>query len=468
MDGHRFDAVVRGFGGATSRRQVLSRLLSGAAGGALSMVGLERAIAQDDDDDDDDNRNNGNNRQARQCRAEGDPCEGNQQCCKGLVCAQTGQGTAMRCTANAAECEDDCPPAENDAVVVQAQGAICRNEGESCGGDQLCCEGMLCGPSGKDQANRCVSENEPVETCEETCEPTEVRLQKPRAYKVEADCQYNEDDDRTTCDCKASSGDSGAPKVRRVTLPQSDICAEVIEGDYEVRNTSRNTSRETTNTASAGTGGEANASADGGAVVVGDVEGNTDVNVDASGGNAQADASGGDNNVAIAGGRGVRYESRVDRDTLQLTFAGRVEASGTATYWCETDEGVIPASGPALARVRDENAADAGAIVVRTAACDIDREQEGFDWFGQCRRPTKARLRLRAREGNDFVEKETVATDSSGRRGFRNLVAGTYRIAPEGAGWCHAECDSIDEQGDIVLEAGQQTTVWLFNCTKGR
>jgi len=423
MDGHRFDGFVKAFAASgASRRRFLARLAGGASGGTAALLGLGAAAAQEP------------------------------------------------------------TPAPRQVTRVEAQdpattgGAVCRQDGESCGGDQLCCGGLLCSPTGKDQATRCVSELEPVETCADSCEPTEVVAQKPRVYRVEAACAYDDAEDRTTCDCAASAEEADAPAVKRVTISQADVCGEVVGGDAQedTQTTTRAGGRanrraadRSTNTANAGNAGEANADASGGAVTVGDVEGNNQVAIDASGGTAQADASGGSGNVAIAGGRGARFASAAERNVLQLTFAGRVEPTGTATYWCETDAGVVPATGPALTRVREE-LADVGEILVRAAACDIADAEDGYDWFGKCRRPAKAMLRLRTQQGRRFVDQETAATDDGGRRTFRGLVAGLYRLAPEGEGWCHAECDSVDENGDVVLEAGQRATLYVFNCNRGR
>ena len=476
MDERRFDVIAKALAGGSSRRQVLRRLVGSGAGSFLTIFGAASVGAQGNqdkgnDDKDRDQGNDGNRAQGGDCRGDGHPCEGNQDCCRGLACEPSGPGAANRCTTPEAvtRCEGDCPEQQATVEEVTAEddaaagGAICRQDGETCGGDQLCCDGLLCVPTGKDQATRCVSD-QPVETCEETCPAEEVKVTKVRAYRVEADCRYNEADDRTTCDCAAKTDDANAPRVTRVTLPQADVCAEVVDGDFEVLAPSAGPRR-----AEAGTGGQANAEASGGQVVVGDVAGENQIAVDASGGQAIANAAGGSGNVAIAGGgRAVRYASPGDRDVLRLAFAGKVAASGTATYWCETDAGLVPAAGPALVRAQEELAGDAGAIQVRTVACDVEEAPADFDWYGQCRRPAKAKLRLRAVEGGRGVDKGSGATDEGGRRTFRGLPPGTYRVAPEGGDWCHAECDSADDNGDVVLQAGQRATVWLFACAKGR
>ena len=30
--------------------------------------------------------------------------------------------------------------------------------------------------------------------------------------------------------------------------------------------------------------------------------------------------------------------------------------------------------------------------------------------------------------------------------------------------WCHATSDRVDPEGNLQIEAGQRTTVWMFVC----
>ena len=152
---------------------------------------------------------------------------------------------------------------------------------------------------------------------------------------------------------------------------------------------------------------------------------------------------------------------------MSLTFAGKVTTSGTATYWCETDNGPVPAVGPALVRDQEEIPADAGVLIVRAMSCDVDKPTDGFNWYGQCQRPAgKTWFRLKQLQGTQEDEKQNAETDDEGRRNFRGLAPGTYRLASESKGWCHAECDSADDKGDVLIEAGKRTSLWVFNCAK--
>jgi len=83
MDSERFDAWTRGVGNGASRRRVLRALLGGALAAPLALalaLGSGRSGAQPG------------------CRQAGNPCEGNQDCCAGLVCRRSGPGSAARCT----------------------------------------------------------------------------------------------------------------------------------------------------------------------------------------------------------------------------------------------------------------------------------------------------------------------------------------------------------------------------------
>ncbi len=82
MDDKRFDEFVKQIGaGSEGRRSFLKRTVGGALAGLVALRGGQ-AVAQPG------------------CRREGHPCEGNQECCAGLVCVGRvgpGPGVAKRC-----------------------------------------------------------------------------------------------------------------------------------------------------------------------------------------------------------------------------------------------------------------------------------------------------------------------------------------------------------------------------------
>jgi hypothetical protein len=289
-------------------------------------------------------------------------------------------------------------------------------------------------------------------------------------YRVDLQCSYDGPAYRTTC-TGIGVGPEGAPLVHDIELPRDGFCATVIDRTTrpERRETIRRTVPMTTSgNASAGNGGVANASADGGSVSIGDVRGNNDIAIDASGGTANADASGGDNNVAVVGGGRTTeeiVEQVVEPSTITLTLEGNVVPGKTTTYWLQTDAGRRPASGPALFQVADETT-DTGAIMVEAWTCGIGAAQQGFDWFGQCTTPASMGLDLFTTSG-DGPPLASSTTDAQGRARFANLPPGTYEVRPTGPIWCYAESDRVDANGQVMVEAQRESHVWSFVCNGG-
>jgi hypothetical protein len=44
------------------------------------------------------------------------------------------------------------------------------------------------------------------------------------------------------------------------------------------------------------------------------------------------------------------------------------------------------------------------------------------------------------------------------------LQPGTYALKEVGAEWCHAESDSVDSRGNVIVRAGARANVWIFDC----
>jgi hypothetical protein len=87
MDDRRFDAFARALATPRTRRYAGRALLAGLTSATLAAIGLSGHSGPDPA-----NAQPG-------CRAAGNPCQGNQQCCAGLVCRTTGPGTSRRCMA---------------------------------------------------------------------------------------------------------------------------------------------------------------------------------------------------------------------------------------------------------------------------------------------------------------------------------------------------------------------------------
>jgi hypothetical protein len=448
---HRnFDRIVRSMASGVSRRSVLRRAAGSAIATPMALLGFGAAEADGKDNknkkDKDKDKERGSARGSQVdlssvpsvCGDVGSPCFGGGECCGGLECHLTA-----------------------GVCVPQAVGI----------------------PTGSTQTNQTVMTSNQV--CAGDCDQTTQQavggpitqtvltdnaqlFGRPPSYWVDVACQFDAPAYRTICTA-TGHGNEGAPRVHKITLPGSEICALVISEETREEERRREVIRTGgggSNEANAGTGGVASADASGGSVSIGDVRGDNDIAIDASGGTANADASGGDNNVAIAGGGQVsvqEVEQVVAPSKLTLTLEGHVVPGRPATYWLDTDTGRRPASGPALVQVADETA-DVGAIVVEARSCAIPQAQQGFDWFGQCTAPATGQAFSLYPEGGETTPLATTPANEQGRVRFGNLAPGTYTLRPEGTVWCYAESDRVDANGNVTVESGLESHVWSFTC----
>ena len=292
----------------------------------------------------------------------------------------------------------------------------CREEGHPCEGNQTCCEGLTCAPSGPGAADRCTAAAE----CEGPCPQTTVAL-AGEGFRVEADCAFAADAGQTTCTFSAfAATEAGGTSVVSVALPEAQLCAEIVGGDFE-----------------------------------------------------EVDL--GPNGRGKGKGKRKGFKSKKadeGRATVTLVLVGEVTTGATATYWCETGADlVVPVPGPGLdcevaePTPLDDISDSTGAIVVLAYACEAAAEGTDVDWFGKCGEATAgAPFRLSRSDGGQLVEVDTQATDQEGLCRFGQLEPGTYRLEQTDSIWCHAESDSVDERGDVVVKAGARSSVWIFNC----
>ena len=45
-----------------------------------------------------------------------------------------------------------------------------------------------------------------------------------------------------------------------------------------------------------------------------------------------------------------------------------------------------------------------------------------------------------------------------------DLAPGPYRLVQSDADWCHAESDRVDDRGNVIVNPGEQASVWIFDC----
>lgn len=161
-------------------------------------------------------------------------------------------------------------------------------------------------------------------------------------------------------------------------------------------------------------------------------------------------------------------------DALLLVLAAAVETSGSTTYWVWADDGQLyPATGPALICDEPAPVADAaapppttGAIVIRAFACGAGvAAGADVDWYAVCAEPASAAdFTIQPAGAVTSGAAESGVTDSEGRLVVPDLPPGTYHVEQSNGNWCHAESDSVDDQGDIIVGAGVESTVWVFDC----
>jgi len=449
MEHPEFDHFIRSLATGVSRRSVLRRAAGSAVAGPIAWLGADTARADGKDKNKDKNKDKSKgggaeSLPASSCRDVGHPCEGNQECCAGLACVASGPGAALRCSSSGIGVPSTT--AQTTQTAVQTSNQVCA------GNCNQTTQQAVGGP------------------LEQTVIAGGATPFGPApSYWVDASCTYNGAAYQTICNL-TGHGSNGAPRVQKITIPASDICAVVVseqmKPEAERPHNNNTTNVATGGQASAGNGGVANAEANGGSVSVGNVGGgNTNVSINASGGTANASASGGNNNVAIAGGGQAGNETAAqvtEPSVLTLTLEGRVVPGKASTYWLDTDTGRRPASGPALVQVADDTPG-VGAIVVEARACTIPAPQAGYDWFGQCQTTPDRNFSLYPQSGGT-TPLATATTNAQGRARFNDLAPGTYQVKPEGAVWCYAESDRVDANGNVAVEADVESHIWSFTC----
>ncbi|CAA9546350.1 MAG: internalin, putative [uncultured Thermomicrobiales bacterium] len=114
-----------------------------------------------------------------------------------------------------------------------------------------------------------------------------------------------------------------------------------------------------------------------------------------------------------------------------------------------------------------------GAILVHKYVCNTDdTPPANYDYYEECDRADAGisfSLSLYSGEMQRYTPKFTGVTNADGLLRVGRLQPGRYQLKEVGGDWCHAESNSVDAKGDVVVQAGQRAEVWIFNCeeTKG-
>lgn len=167
MDKSTFDDLTRLFATTHSRRDMLKRLIAGAAGGAAVAAGFARGIepaaAQQCTPNDsactaDDECCSGNCDDSGTCSApdttcieDGGLCQAGIFCCSGLDCAPGGHCPSTECTPDDGDCASDgdcCSGHCDDSGSCYTPDNTCIEDGGLCQAGRYCCSGLDCAPGG--------------------------------------------------------------------------------------------------------------------------------------------------------------------------------------------------------------------------------------------------------------------------------------------------------------------------------
>jgi uncharacterized surface anchored protein len=116
--------------------------------------------------------------------------------------------------------------------------------------------------------------------------------------------------------------------------------------------------------------------------------------------------------------------------------------------------------------VQDDVSDSRGSLQVEKWECAGQNLPANYDFERNCRpqRSTPAKFSLAFWDGSQYVPRGTGDTNADGILSFSQLVPGTYQLKEIGSTWCHAESDDVNAKGDLIVRAGQRTTVWIYNC----
>jgi len=105
-----------------------------------------------------------------------------------------------------------------------------------------------------------------------------------------------------------------------------------------------------------------------------------------------------------------------------------------------------------------------GAMLVQVYTCPEGNDDvpPDRDWFAVCTSVSDGVAFAVSPVGTDDAQMGT--TDGNGQVIFAQLAPGTYRLDAVDAPWCHAKGDQVTPESEVVVTAGQRTTVWIFFC----
>lgn len=238
-------------------------------------------------------------------------------------------------------------------------------------------------------------------------------------YRVEVSCDYDDVAGTSTCTFTGIVPDGGK-KINHLDVPQDAICAEVTGGTFKY------------------------------------VED--------------------DPHTAVTG-----YQTKGSDDTVTLVLDGHAVPAGTVTYWLKAANNTLPVTGPgidcgkpmAFQQEQDPESAtptptsqpESGDLVVLIYTCaDVPADTTDYDWFRLCDSEGGAHDLELTRISEVALEPTPASTDESGDATFIDLEPGLYALVMTDGAWCKAVSDNVDAEGNVIIDAGQRTTVYGFVC----
>jgi hypothetical protein len=92
---------------------------------------------------------------------------------------------------------------------------------------------------------------------------------------------------------------------------------------------------------------------------------------------------------------------------------------------------------------------------------------KGYDFQGECGRSEDQvafDLAVFNAEMQDFEPLARVAANADGIVRFPDLRPGTYKLTEVDGQWCFAQSNSVNANGDVVVQANKLSEVWVYNC----
>ncbi|MGH2562493.1 MAG: MSCRAMM family protein [Thermomicrobiales bacterium] len=104
-----------------------------------------------------------------------------------------------------------------------------------------------------------------------------------------------------------------------------------------------------------------------------------------------------------------------------------------------------------------------GSITVHKFLCQ-GKDDNKYNWEQECvNYGSGAEFELQTATGDPIVRRTTSV---DGLATFANLADGAYGLDETNGNWCHAEADNVDAQGNVLVQNGGDTDVFVYNCGK--